>query len=83
MTFANTWPIVLLVVNLIQGLILFSFRTTLRNAVLELKIELGDKYATKGELADVKEQIELAKKVDAGFSNVTALLSRRRTGERG
>jgi hypothetical protein len=69
MTNINWTPFVVLGIGLLQALLLFSLRSFISNALLQLELKLGDKYVTKEEL---KREIDLAAKLD----NVTSMLQR-------
>jgi hypothetical protein len=74
----------LVVINIFQGLILYSFRATLKITALELFAKCGDKFATKEELASVRSEIDLAGRVDSGFADVKRMIARpRRTDLQG
>ena len=77
MTFKDVWPVVLLAISIVQSLLLYSFRASIRIAILELRESLADKYATKDDVRRLEVQIELGKKVDNGFAS----LLRTRSGD--
>jgi len=68
------WPAILLIINVVQALVLYSFRAALRIAILELKETLADKYATKDDLEKVMDEIDLRVAVDRGFAEVKQLV---------
>jgi hypothetical protein len=59
-TFREVWPVALVVLQLLQALLLYSFKATIRNAVLELKLQLAKEHYTK---AEVDERVALADRV--------------------
>jgi hypothetical protein len=76
----NLWPVASMIANLVLALLLYSLRSTIRIAILELKESLSEKYATK---EYVDERVNLAQKLDTGFANVHKLFDRNRVVQPG
>jgi hypothetical protein len=68
MTWKDGLTIALLLVSIVQALLVYSFKTTLLNLGLELKLFMSEKYATK-------EELNLAKRIDRVDDGVTSLLA--------
>lgn len=66
----NLWPILSLVANGVLALLLYSLRSTIRIAILELKGELTDRYASKEDLSRVEQKVDLSKQMKDGFNEV-------------
>ena len=69
-------PLLQLVFTGVLSLVLYSFRATLKLAIYELKEQLSKQYATKEDLDRVEKQVDLAGRVDSGFSKLTAHIAR-------
>jgi hypothetical protein len=80
-TFTELWPVFSFVGNLIIGLVCWLatrwLANTIKVAILELKEELRDTYATREQVvkveADLRREIGLAEKMDEGFSALARL----------
>lgn len=70
----NVWPILSLAANVLLALLVFSIRSYVRIAVLELKGELSGTYATKEDLRRVEEKTDLSKQMTDGFARIVRLL---------
>jgi hypothetical protein len=71
----NDWvPVIIVVAQVIQVLILYAFRASIRIAILEAMKDVSKEYATKDDLKKVEQRIDLAGKVDRGFSETFALI---------
>ncbi len=85
MTTTNLWPILSLAANALMALLLYSLRSTIRVAILELKNELTGMYATKADLEATEKRldvkIDVVDRMENGFSKVLAQLRRRTPGE--
>jgi len=61
-----------LLANAVLALIIFSLRSTIRIAILELKEFISGKYATK---EYVDQQIDVVGRIDNGFASVRSLIA--------
>lgn len=73
MTWRDVMPILMFSVGVVQALLLYSFRSSIRIAILELKEDLSAKYATKEELALVRR----LDRIDDGISSVKSIVERK------
>ena len=69
----NWVPIISLGANLILALIVYSLKSTIRIAILELQGSLSDKYASK---VFVDDRVKLGERIDNGFAKVHQLFDR-------
>lgn len=65
------WSLISIAINVVLGLVMFYVGAKIRIAILELEGRIAEKYATKGE---VEKQIDLAGRIDQGFSRTHAQL---------
>jgi hypothetical protein len=70
----NLWPILSLAANLLLALLLYSLRSTIRIAILELKDELTARYASKEDLTRVEQKVDLSKQMKDGFNEVMHMI---------
>ncbi len=70
-------PILLVVGQAIQVLVLYAFKASIRIAILEMLQEVAKHYASKEELAKVEEKVELADRIDRGFAQLAGARSSR------
>ncbi len=69
----NLWPLASMIANLVLALLLYSLRSTIRIAILELEKSLNEKYATRDY---VDEKVRLGERIDNGFAKVHQLFDR-------
>jgi hypothetical protein len=91
----DTWPVLSFGINAVLAIVGFlairwlggivkSFEQSLRIAILELKEELRQTYATADDLdearQDLRREIDMAGRLDEGFASVAKLIVRRTPG---
>jgi hypothetical protein len=72
----NDWvPFILLVAQALQVLVLYAFKASIRIAILEQGKEFSKEYASKDDVKKVEAQVDLAGRVDRGFSHTFEMLN--------
>jgi hypothetical protein len=74
-TFNDFVPFILAVAQVVQVLILYAFRASIRIAILEALQSIAKEYATKDDVKKVETQVDVAGRLDRGFQHTWDLLN--------